>query len=288
MAVTFIGAGTLVAATSYTPVVIPYPTGYTPAVNDLIIIFIAARITNGNGADCQINFGPGNIFGITTNTFVSGNTLYLQYLNSTLWQSGYRTDGPLLSPDTDWASGPTGWAAFVAVYSGTSGVTSTSTASNVASATFQALPVTTTVNDSVVVSYVSTYLVNALGLQTANGFTAQASGASYDTSTGGNYSHGIADITQATAGSVTAPVWTKTAGNDSVWASATFILPPSSISATKSTSTISTSVIFNSPTVSPLNATTTPARINTLTSMTTPVTSSSSNFGYWGTNACIV
>lgn len=99
-----------------------------------------------------------------------------------------------------------------------------------AAATLAPAGITTVTEKAHVLSFVATADDNTLtipaGTSLAQGFKALASGASYQTTTGGDCAGGLAFRCIRTAGAVTCPTWTETANGNDVWAYATIALRP--------------------------------------------------------------
>jgi len=86
--------------------------------------------------------------------------------------------------------------------------------------------ITTLTDDAWALSLVMTYDDNALDFNTANGHTERMSGASYDSTTGSDWSSGLSDKPVATAGAAGMPTWNQSVNSPDFWVGISMALSP--------------------------------------------------------------
>jgi hypothetical protein len=144
-------------------------------------------------------------------------------------------NGSESAPSTACSSAAGGWATQIGCWRNVDdGVISDATAvssDSAAAATFQPTGITTGTPNAWVISYVGTKDDNALNFNTANGYTARMSGASYDDTAGNgsDYSVGVADQEFSTTGAKTCPTWNESTNGNDAWVALTLALRPKTL-----------------------------------------------------------
>lgn len=218
--VTFVGAGAQVASETAAATITPLLPGGTQA-NDLALAIVAGLPT-----DATEPATPAGWTKVTTRLReIGANDLRLSVYSRRL--TGGDANPGFVLPNS-WGGAAAGMSAQILVWRGVDTALEFDAdavlADAAAAATWGAPAITTIRPKAFVVSVVATADDNALGLQTANGFTARASGASYDTTLGGEHAIGVADKEQAAAGVVTMPVWQQTVNGNDAWVGITLAL----------------------------------------------------------------
>ena len=223
--ISYVGTSTQATSTG-SPLTCNLPSGYT--TDDLLIAVITTREDS-----------PTPVHGITTSS-VSwtqiGSTQFLDLGTTGIAQSVWYRWAASGSETAPSASCPTPNVLAVTI-SAFRNVDKTTPLDGVtvqggtaaAAATLQpngGTGITTTTNGAWVVSVVSTSDDNALNLSTANGFTLQYGGTSYDTTDGGDCAQALATILKSTAGNQTAPTFNQSTNGDDSWAWSNFVLKP--------------------------------------------------------------
>lgn len=135
---------------------------------------------------------------------------------------------PSVTLPPGWTGNAAGMSGQIAVWRGVDPVTpfdvDDATDQSSSSELFRAPSITTSTAGALVASAVATSDDNALALNDAAGFAARMSGGSYDTTTGGDHSVGLADKVQASPAAVAAPEWRQTVRQPDYWVAITFAL----------------------------------------------------------------
>jgi hypothetical protein len=199
---TFVGMGAQVTGAG--PLTPTYPAGYTAIAGDWAEIYVVGTATNNTAPSTPSGYTL--VGGGRNSTEQAICYVYAKILTASEAQ-------PSIALPTDWVT----FAVQVAIRSGTDAPTSLDTALTVVetgpAATWLPASLSTTTHNGIVVSCVFTHATNAIGFQAAGGgagFTARASGASYDTAT---FSFAMADrvVRSATAAHIM-PTWEQTVG----------------------------------------------------------------------------
>ena len=248
--ISFVGAGAMVVSTTSGGSLTPALPGSTQ-VDDVALAFVVGRPTDTSE--------PAAPAGWTKRTPTSlreagANDLKLIVFYKVLL--GGDTN-PSFTVPANWSGAAAGMAAAIGVWRGVDVTTPfdvADVASNAAAAaTWTPTAITTATANAWVVSVVASADDNALGIGTANGFGARMSGASYNTTTGGDLALGVSDKAQAAAGAVTMNSWTQTANGNDAWAGITLALRPSTgaLSIDKPTGTVANDIMVASIAVRP-------------------------------------
>ena len=255
--ITFVGAGAMVVSTTSGGALTPAIPGGTQ-VDDVALAFVVGRPT-----DTSEPAAPAGWTKRTPTSLRSVGTNDLKVIVFYKVLLGGDTN-PSFTVPSSWSGTGGGMAAAIGVWRGVDTVTPfdvADVASNTAATTTWTPTSTTTATaNALVVSVVGAADDNALAMGTANGFTARMSGASYDTTTGGDLALGVAEKGQAAAGSVTMLSWTETANASDAWAAITLALRPATgaLSIVKPAGTIQNDVMVASIAVRPQTASLTP------------------------------
>jgi hypothetical protein len=256
--ISFVGAGAQVASETTGATITPaLPSG--TVANDFAILIVAGRPTDTTE--------PATPSGWTLRSSslreVGANDLKIMTFYRVL-AGGDANPGVVLPASWGGGGGTAGMSAQIAVWRNVN--TSTPfdvadvTGSAAAASTWAPPGITTTTNGALVVSAVATSDDNALGFSSAQGFTLRMSGASYDTTTGGDHAIGLAEKIQSGSGSVTNPTWQQVNSPSDSWAGITFALRPGTgaLTIAKPTGTAQNDVMIASIGFRPNTATITP------------------------------
>ena len=222
----FIGAGAqAVSTTSGGTVTAAWPTSYTAIAGHVGVLIAAGKHNAGSSAAPDTPSG----WTLVGTQFREIGTYDLQL---TVWTrvltAGLAATGITVPASYSTTSG--GLTAQVAVFSGVDNTTiqdaTAVLASNAAATTWTPTGITTVTNNAVVLSTVATADDNALNLTTTQSFTLRMSGASYDTTTGGDHAVGLASKNIAVAGAVTNPTWNESLVGSDAWTGITLALRP--------------------------------------------------------------
>jgi hypothetical protein len=222
---TVVGVGAQVAAnTGAATLSPPWPTGYTAREGDVAVVIVAGR---PDGSSIANTVGSGyTLRGSRFREVGTGNNdLWIGVYTKTL-TSG--ESAPTVTPDSDFLPGSTtgGASAQIMILRHVHEVLDVAAVDNdaAAAATWTPPALTTVTDKAIVISAVATADDNALALNTANGFTAQMSGANYDTTVGSDHAVGVATLVKDTAGAVTMPVWSESVNGNDAWVGVTLAL----------------------------------------------------------------
>lgn len=179
-----------------------YPAAPTPATYTLVAQSLF-NITGGGSRDIQIS-------------------VWIKVLTAS-------ESAPSITEGTNYSSGLTiQTAVFRGVDTSTPQDATAVTSSSAAAATWAPTGITTATAGAWVLSCVASADDNALGLNSGGeqGFTAQMSGASYDTTLGDDMAMGLAVKEISSPGAVTCPTWKETVNGNDAWAAVTLALRP--------------------------------------------------------------
>lgn len=278
MAISFVGAGAQsVSTTSGGTLTAAWPTGYTAVANDVGVLVLVGKHNNNTSLQAPATLTGWTLVGTQ---FVEAGTYDLQL---TVWirRLTAALAAPAVTVPAAYSTTSGGLTAQVAVYRGVSTTTLQdatavlSSQTGTATTNWQPTGITTVTGGAWVLSIVGSADDNALGLDTANGFTTRMSGADYDTTTGGDVAVGLADEEALSPGAVTNPIWTQTLVAADQWVGLTLALRPEPTNATPTPSTISSSVSIPTFTVTPRNASVTTSTISATASL--PASSAASS-----------
>lgn len=209
MAIAVVGVGALSAATSGN-ITAAFPAAYSPTAGHLSVVVMV-----GKAATLSVDNSPAsNTLATYTKRAAAfrtgGNGLQIAIYYK-VFAGGEAA--PIFTIPTDWAGASQGASVTQIVFSGvrtSHPFDTTETTVEQAANPFTPASITTVTANAMVVSVALTNDDNSLAFSTANSFTANASGASYQTTTGGDHSIGIGTLIKATAGAVTMCVWNQT------------------------------------------------------------------------------
>jgi hypothetical protein len=255
VAISFIGAGAqTVGTTSGGAVASSWPTGYSAVTGDLALLIVAGRPTNTTEPSAPAGWAKKH----SRLQEVGTNDLCVVLFYRVL-QSG--DSAPSVTCPAAWSGNAGGLSTQIAVYRGVDTTTPFDAAgatgidqieSFSAFTTWTPQSVTTETNGAWALSIVASADDNALSLTTANGYSARMSGASYDTTSGGDHAVALADKEIVTAGSSGAtPTWTQTAVGADAWVSIHTSLRPAAeaiqfdgdvVASSTSTASLATSI----------------------------------------------
>src|SRR3989344_834769 len=215
-----VGVGAQTAGTT-SPLSATLPSGIQ--VGDLLLLIIVGKPSGTAGTNDTIT-PPGDWTqrGSRTRQEIGTDDLMIE-----VWYkiAGASESNPSTSAGSVFTGGTSeGWSVQVAAYrnvdtSSPFDIAAPSTAGSAAAATLAPPNITTIANYAMVVSIVGSADDNALGLDTGNeqGFTAEMSGANYDTTSGSDHAVGLADRVKFTLGDTTMPTWRQTAVGNDAW-----------------------------------------------------------------------
>lgn len=224
MAISFVGAGA--QGTMYGGNITGYwPVGYTPVIGDLaLFISIGRPFVLGS----EVPVAPSGY------TFV-GTVYHTSAFQICVWYKvldGTETDPVInISTSSSYYGSAYGISVQTAIYRGVDQTTPfdvsyvTSTSAGTASS-YVPNAVTTVTDGAWCLSIVGTTDDNAIFSSPTQGFTERMSGANYDTNVWGDYSFGLADYEQATAGLVSMLTWRQGINGTDSWYVITTALRP--------------------------------------------------------------
>jgi MSHA biogenesis protein MshQ len=217
--ISFVGAGAQVAGVgaSITPVIPAFQPG------DFALLVVAGRPPDNTEPSAPVGWT------LRSSLRNTGPTPDLRIVTfHRILQTG--DANPPVTLPVSWRDTANGMSAQIAVWRGVDSTTpfdvADATGTSGAAQNWTPSPITTVTDGAWVVSAVSTSDDNALTVQTAQGFTGRMTGGAYDTTTGGDFSVGLADVLKSTAGATTMLTWRQTANNNDQWAGITFALRP--------------------------------------------------------------
>jgi hypothetical protein len=199
------------------------PAGYT--TGDLLIAQVVGRPSGTAGSNDTISLNQS--WAAVPSQSVARVEIGTQDLNQQLFYkvatSGSET-APTVTVGTAYDASTTGWSVTTVALRGQDATTpfdgvSVLNDTNAAAATFTPDALTTGTAYARAVVFVASGDDNALSMTTAQGFEVLYSGASYDTTTGGDHAVAAASRHTATAGSTTLPTFTQTAVGNDAWVS---------------------------------------------------------------------
>jgi len=215
MAASFVAAGTWFEANA-SPQTPGMPAGHVK--DDWLLIFIVQSSASA------ITFSASGYTSLGRNSNAT-RTMTIEAL-------GKLDNGSESAPSVSCSSATAGWGGAILAWRGGNRTTFEDAAAVLsdaaAAATFQPTGITTTTNGAMMISFAATKDDNALNFNTANGFTARASGAAYDGSAGNgsDYSIAVGDKIIAILGAATCPTWNQSVNGTDAWVALTLALKP--------------------------------------------------------------
>lgn len=238
MSISHVAFGTWVEA-STSPQTIPLPAGHV--AGDILYLFLIQSSASG------VTWTPPGGWSSVARNSNATRTMTIEVYRKV-------DNGSESNPSVSCSSATSGWGAAIGSWRGVNRTTpedATAVLSDAAAAaTFQPTGITTNTDFALVISFVGTKDDNALNFNTANGFTARASGASYDgtTGNGSDYAIAVGDKSTLTHGAQTCPTWNESANSTDAWVALTLALVPANdVTATPGAKSLSTSTF--APTV---------------------------------------
>jgi MSHA biogenesis protein MshQ len=216
-----VGVGAQVASESAGAITPALPAG--TAAGDLAVLFVAGRPSNTSEPAAPAGWT------LRASVFESVSSTNLKIMAFYRVLTGGDAN-PSVTLPAAWQGSSAGMSGQIAVWRGVD----PGTPFDVGNATLFANPddvlvapsLTTVTAGAMVVSAVATSDNNELGLSSAAAFTVRMSGASYDTTLGGDHAVGVAEKLQATAGAVAMPTWEQNNSEPDRWVALTFALRP--------------------------------------------------------------